>query len=126
MSTIEKIAQIHTLIQEIDEEAPAIGTILLEGFNLSLKTLKAVAEKGERSEVDISDHINIVCNALGIDLKDIVQQILNGMQQNDSVDSNKAPDQETLEFITSNLDDYEKFLAQNKSKESLDFLSKQL
>ena len=126
MSTIEKIAQIHNLIKEIDQEAPEVGAILYDGFNLSLKTLQAVAEKGGNSEMDISDHINIICKALGIDLKDIVQQIVDGMQQGNIGENAKAPDQDTLEFITSDLDDYEKFLAQNKAKENLDFLSKQI
>jgi hypothetical protein len=42
------------------------------------------------------------------------------------MESNKEADAVTLDFITSDLDDYEKFIAQNKAKESLDFLSKEI
>ena len=128
MSTVEKIAQIYSLIQEIDTEDSSVGTIMLEGFNLSLRTLQAVADKNERTEIDISDHIQIVCRALGVDLKDMVEDIIKNMSEQNSGNMNdtKEPDQSTLDFITSDLDDYEKFLAQNKAKEDLDFLSKQI
>ena len=42
--------------------------------------------------------------------------------------SSKAPDKESLDFITSDVDvdDYEKFLEENKVKENLDFLNSQI
>lgn len=128
MSTIDKIANIHRLINEIEQEDSEVGIILLEGFNLSLRTLQAVAEKGERTNVDISDHLQLVCKVLGIDLKDMIEQVVKDMSTQNSGDmnENKAPDSDTLDFITSDLDDYEKFIAQNKAKEDLDFLSKQI
>ena len=128
MSTLDKIANIHRLINEIEQEDSEVGIILLEGFNLSLRTLQAVAEKGERTNVDISDHLQLVCKVLGIDLKDMIEQVVKDMSTQNSGDmnENKAPDSDTLDFITSDLDDYEKFIAQNKAKEDLDFLSKQI
>jgi len=120
--TIDKLTKIYALIQEIKTEDEFIGEILLEGYSLSLNTMGALVEAGNRDKIDISDHLDIICRALGVDLKDIVQQALSEIEGN----PNKIADQKTLEFITSDLDDYEKFLAQNKAKDDLDFLSKQL
>jgi DNA-binding Xre family transcriptional regulator len=120
--TIDKLTKIYALIQEIKTEDEFIGEILLEGYSLSLNTMGALVEAGNRDKIDISDHLGIICKALGVDLKDIVQQALSEIEGN----PNKIADQKTLEFITSDLDDYEKFLAQNKAKDDLDFLSKQL
>lgn len=119
---IEKLTKIYSLIQEIGAEEEFIGNLLLEGYNLSLKTMGAVVEAGNRDKIDISDHLEIICRALGIDLMDIVRYSLTEIEGN----PDKVADQNTLDFITSDLDDYEKFLAQNKAKDDLDFLSKQL
>jgi DNA-directed RNA polymerase specialized sigma subunit len=129
MSTIEKIVQIRQLIGEIDQENPKIGMILLEGFDISLRTLQAVAEKNERESLDIGEYIEIICRALDVDLKDIVNECVKEMTSQNTVTLDGPPkeaDKDTLDFITSDLDDYEKFVAQNKAKESLDFLSKEL
>jgi hypothetical protein len=42
--------------------------------------------------------------------------------------SDKEPDKETIDFLTSNIpvDDYERFLEENKVKDNLNFLSKEI
>jgi hypothetical protein len=60
---------------------------------------------------------------LGISVENLVMEIINKQQQDLN---NKVPDQQTLDFITSDMDDYEKFLAQNKAKEDLEFLAKSI
>lgn len=126
MSTIEKISEIHKLIMEIDKEDPALGQILLEGFGLSMNITKAIMEKGDR-EVDYSEHLQIIAKIMGFSLEDLVTSIVEKMAAEQEV-NNKIADKDTLDFITAtsseDLDDYEKFIAENKAKESLDFLSK--
>lgn len=122
MSVVDKLYEIGNLIDSIAEEDPGMADILREGFGLSLRLIREVAERGPRTEIDISEHIEIASKVLGVSLVDMVTTI---MQSQDQV-SNKEPDQATLDFITSDLDDYEKFLAQNKAKDDLDFLSKNI
>lgn len=120
---VDKLSQIGTIIGEIEAEDPGMAGILREGFGLSLNLIKEVSENGGRQNIDVSEHIEIVSRVLGISLRDLVLNIMEGQQ---GQVSDKAPDQETLDFITSDLDDYEKFVAQNKAKDDLDFLSKSL
>lgn len=120
---IDKVAQIGEIISEIELEDPIVAAILTEGYGLSLNLIKVLMEGKNRTKVDISEHLQIINKVLGISLEDVVAHIL---QSQDPINSSKTPDQETLEFITSDLDDYEKFLAKNKSKENLDFLSKNI
>lgn len=121
MSVVDKIVDIANIIKEIETEDPGVAGILREGFGLSLNLIKQVTENGSRESIDISEHLEIVSKVLGVSLTDLVVQI---MQSQSDTSSNKEPDQATLDFITSDLDDYEKFLAQNKAKDDLDFLSK--
>lgn len=120
---VDKIGQIAAIIEEIDAADPGVAGILREGFGLSLNIMKEVSERGNREVVDISEHIDIVSRILNVSLSDLV---LNIMQGNQVEEINKAPDQETLDFITSDLDDYDRFLAQNKAKDDLAFLAKSI
>lgn len=121
----DKINAIWDLVDEIYEENQEVGRLFAESFGLAVKTLVAVAEKGERGDIDISEHIKIISRALGVDLQQLVEQAISDVS-GQTVESQKEADATTLEFITSDLDDYEKFIAQNKAKESLDFLSKEI
>jgi hypothetical protein len=120
---IEKLNQIGTVINEIETEDPGTAGILREGFGLSLNIIKEVAENGNRDVVDVSEHIEVVSRVLNISMRDLVMNIMQDMQGGAN---DKAPDQDTLNFITSDLDDYEKFLAQEKAKKDLDFLAKSI
>ena len=121
---LEKILEIINLMEVEDE--PGVSTIFLDGFILSMNIIKEMSERTEPVEtVDISKQIEMVTSILGISLHDLVMQIIKDMNENQEM-PDKEVDKNTLDFITStsDLDDYDKFLAQNKAKEDLDFLSK--
>lgn len=127
MNITEKINDILNIIREIQKEEPGIAGILYEGLGISIDLLKEIAANGDRTSIDLSKQLEMITNVLGISVEDIVK---NSIQQHLSIEQmveyTKEPDEETLKFITSDLDDYEKFLAENKSKDNLDFLSKQI
>jgi hypothetical protein len=122
MSVIDKLNLIAQTIKEIESEDPGMAAILVEGFGLSLNLIDTVSKNGARKDIDISEHLEIVSKVLNVSIKDLVMAAMQG----DNTESDKAPDQNTLDFITSDLDDYEKFVAQNKAKSDLDFLSKSI
>lgn len=121
---VDKLAEIGKIIGEIETEDPGTAGILREGFGLSLNIIKEVSENGGRTVVDVSEHIDIVSRVLNVPFRDLVEHIIQSQQPSDA--SDKAPDQATLDFITSDMDDYEKFIAQNKAQEDLDFLAKNI
>jgi hypothetical protein len=126
MTLDEKIEAIFNIIKTIEtEDDPGVYLLMLEGFILSLNLLKELSEKGSREDIDISEQIEMVTRVLGISLKDLVLHIIGEVNEGQAT-NDKAVDENTLAFITStsDLDDYEKFIAQNKAKEDLDFLSK--
>jgi hypothetical protein len=116
----DKLIEIEKIIRSTASDDPVVMNILMEGFGLSLNLIAANVENAGKDTMDISEHLDIITKVLGISVKDIVGHILNS----GNTESDKEADQATLEFITSDLDDYEKFLAQNKAKEDLDFLNK--
>lgn len=121
---VDKLTEIGKIIGEIETEDPGTAGILREGFGLSLNIIKEVSEQGGRTVVDISEHIEIVSKVLNVPFRDLVEHIIQTQQPGDL--SDKAPDQATLDFITADMDDYEKFLAKNKAQDDLDFLSKNI
>jgi uncharacterized protein (DUF1697 family) len=84
-------------------------------------------ESGEKlNTLDVSSQIELVSEILGFSLEEMVMHII---QKNSEMNLNdKEPDTETMNFLTSNVDvdDYEKFLEENKVKDNLNFLSKEL
>ena len=121
---LEKILEIIKLMEVEDD--PGVSTIMLDGFILSMNLIKELSERTEPVDsIDISKQIEMVTSVLGVSLHDLVMQIIKDMNENQEM-PDKEVDKNTLDFITSaaDLDDYEKFLAQNKAKEDLDFLSK--
>ena len=121
---LEKILEIIKLMEVEDD--PGVSTVMLDGFILSMNIIKEMSERTEPAEtVDISKQIQMVSSILGISLHDLVMQIIKDINENQEM-PDKEVDKNTLDFITSaaDLDDYEKFLAQSKAKEDLDFLSK--
>ena len=123
---IDKLNQIFELICDITKEDPGLGSLLKGFYTLSLDTVSELEKNGgDRDKIDISQHIKIISNVLGIDIRDMMEHVFKEMNEQ-QMESNKEADAVTLDFITSDLDDYEKFIAQNKAKESLDFLSKEI
>lgn len=111
-------------IRKIETFSPAISNVLLEFFHLALNTLEAMNQNGHREKIDITEQLDLISRIFSIDLDLLLKEHVK--QHLDSGASSKEPDQTTLEFITGDLDDYERFLAQNKAKESLEFLGKNL
>jgi hypothetical protein len=122
-STISKFNQIFDLILEIEAEEPLAGQLLRESYTLSINTLAEIGKLGNRDQIDISEHIAIISRVLGVDIQAMME---NTFRELSSPESTKEADAATLEFITSDLDDYERFIAQAKAKENLDFLSKEI
>lgn len=120
---IDKLNLIAQTINEIENEDAGVGVILKEGFSLSINMLEELQKAGNVSNLDASAQLEIITNVLGVSLEDLVKHVISGMQDQGN---DKVADQNTLDFITSDLDDYERFIAQNKSKEDLDFLSKEI
>ena len=118
--TTNQLQAVFDAIMNIED--PLVGTIVMGNFKSSLITIQKVQENKDNNPdgVDISDQINQVCEILDFDLKEMVMHIMS--QVNPVVESDKEADKDTLEFITSDLDDYERFLAQAKAKKELDFL----
>jgi len=121
MSIDTKINDIIAIIKDIEKEDAGVAAILFEGLGLSVNLIQQVAANGGRKDIDVTEHLEIASKVLGFSVKDL---ILNVMQEQSQ--PKKEADAETLNFITSDLDDYEKFLAQAKAKESIDFLTKQI
>ena len=120
-----KIQQIHNNIAEIGNLAPDVADILAHGFVLSMNLLEAIAIKGPEEINDVNKQIELVTAVLGFDLEKLVLGVVekaNGNGTGNMIDTSKEADEETLKFITSDMDDYERFLAEAKAKESLDYL----
>lgn len=123
MSTIaDKLNLIASTINEIGEEDTAVAAILLEGFAVSIGLMQELQENGAVDPLDVSRQLQVITNVMGVSLEELVKVALSNVQDT----SSKPADQETLDFITSDLDDYERFLAQSKAKGDLDFLSKEI
>jgi hypothetical protein len=134
MSIVEKINDIIKIVGEISDEDENVGKILFQGLGISINTLDVVFrtanlenESGEKlNTLDVSSQIELVSQILGFSLEEMVMHII---QKNSEMNLNdKEPDTETMNFLTSNVDvdDYEKFLEENKVKDNLNFLSKEL
>ena len=93
-----------------------------------MNLLEAVALQGVEPLNDVSKKIELVNAVLGFDLEEMVKHALekSPAMTNMMVENTKEPDEETLKFITSNMDDYERFLAEAKAKDSLDFLKNEV
>jgi hypothetical protein len=123
---IEKLKSIAQLINEVKEHDEALANLIWMGFDSAMSLAKSISENIEKNEsVDVSTHIEQICDVLGINLEQMVLAIIQNNTVQDEM-GNKEPDLETLDFITSDLDDYEKFLAKSSAKNNLEFLSKEI
>lgn len=124
MTVADKLTQIYKLIGEIKEEDPGVGIILQDGFEISYRLIDTIAKNGGKiEELDASDQIEIVTKILGIDIEQLIVHTLTQFNEEAEV-AQKAADEATMAFITADedVDDYEKFIEENKVKENLDFL----
>lgn len=123
-----KLEQILTLIKEIKIENELIGDLLLINFKSAINTIDAMKNN---DAVDISEKIKIISELLGINIEDLIKGIIESDYTNSGFLKNET-DQETIDFILGTaqninntnieIDDYEKFLEENKVKENLDYL----
>ena len=122
---IEKLKDISNNIKELSEYDQELANLIWIGFDTAMSLAKSISENAESGDkVDVSIYIEQICEVLGVDIEQLVLSIV---QNNNTQElTNKEPDLETLDFITSDLDDYEKFLAKNSAKSNLDFLSKEI
>jgi hypothetical protein len=133
MTIVEKINDIIRIIGEVYDEDENVGKILLQGLGTSIDTLNVLLVKDQlqsemgdnNSPIDVTKQIELVSGALGFSLEEMVLHIL---EKNSEMNSDKEPDMETMNFLTANVevDDYEKFLEENKVKDNLNFLSKEI
>lgn len=124
MTVADKLTQIYKLIGEIKEEDPGVGIILQDGFEISYRLIDTIVKNdGKIEELDASDQIEIVTKTLGIDIEQLIVHTLTQFNEEAEV-AQKAADEATMAFITADedVDDYEKFIEENKVKENLDFL----
>jgi len=122
---VNKIEQLNNIVKEIDAIDSGVGTIFYDAFGIALNTMKIVNEHGgSLAEVDVSEQLIAVSNAMGIDVRKLIEDILMRDYSDQQDIMSKAADEATLEFITSDedVDDYERFIEENKVKENLDFL----
>jgi hypothetical protein len=123
---IEKLKNIAQIINEIKEHDETLANLIWMGFDSAMSLATSIGENAEKNEsIDVSIHIEQICDVLGIDLEQMVLAIIQKNTVQDEM-ADKEPDLETLDFITSDMDDYEKFLAKNAAKNNLEFLSKEI
>jgi hypothetical protein len=104
-----KIQQIHNNIGEIGNLAPDVADILAHGFVLSMNLLEAIAINGPEVVNDVNKQIELVTAVLGFDLEKLVLGVIEKANSNSTgnmIDNSKEPDEETLKFITSDIDYY--------------------
>lgn len=119
-----KLNQILELIKEIKIENDDIGNILMVNFKSAINTVEALRTK---TQLDLNEKIELLSELLGIKIEDLIKNIID----NDYINVDDS-DQETIDFIlgtskninntNKEIDDYEKFLEDNKVKENIDYL----
>ena len=99
----------------------------MEGFGISINIIEQVANDpdNKRSDFDLKDQINMVSESLGFSLDELVLDIVS-KADDDTMNKNKEADEETLDFITADVDDYEEFLKENSVKDDLEFLKQEI
>lgn len=121
----EQVTTIFDIIKEVGEVDPGAAEILTRGMTLSINTLQQAAQNNGEVPTDMSEQIQMVTSTLGFNLEEIVRHIIrttpaDGGQSGDGVCStcgkpncgggntsisNKAADEETLNFIFNNSED---------------------
>lgn len=125
MSVLDKLEAISNIITEIGEQNPFVADVLGAYFVSAINTIQ-VAEKTQfYDKNDLSGQLEAIAQVFGVPLEKLVSVALDRMNES-SAAGDKPVDDETLNFITNGLDGYERFIAANKSKDNLDFLTKNI
>ena len=127
MDVNDKLSDIFDIIKEIGNEDKGVANILMEGFGISINIIEQVANDpdNKRSDFDLKDQINMVSESLGFSLDELVLDIVS-KADDDTMNKNKEADEETLDFITADVDDYEELLKENSVKDDLEFLKQEI
>jgi len=134
-----KLENISKEIGEIGVMCPIYGDILFDFYEKSVNLMRKVSDEKVEKYEDLQedqklndfDKIKTISNIIGFSIQDflneVVQEKLKDVQSQQT-NFDKEVEKETLEFITSDqdLDDYERFIKQNKVKENLNFLSENI
>ena len=110
-----KMKNIVNTMMEIQTENPLIGDVLLNGFQTSMNIIEEFTKHNDVKELDISEKIKIISNALGLDLEDLVIHIMEQEAQKNAENLENS-DNDVIDFIINNtkeVDNYENFIDEN-------------
>ena len=110
-----KMENIVNTMMEIQTENPLIGDILLNGFQTSMNIIEEFTKYNNVKELDISEKIEIISNALGLDLEDLVIHIIEE-ESKKNTENLENSDNDVIDFIINNtkeVDNYENFIDEN-------------
>jgi hypothetical protein len=110
-----KMENIVNTMMEIQTENPLIGDVLLNGFQTSMNIIEEFTKHNEVKELDISEKIQIISNALGLDFEELVIHIMEQEKQKNDENLENS-DNDVIDFIINNskkIDDYENFINEN-------------
>jgi len=110
-----KLENIVNTMMEIQTENPLIGDVLLNGFQTSMNIIEEFTKHNEVKELDISEKIQIISNALGLDFEELVIHIMEQEKQKNDENLENS-DNDVIDFIINNskkIDDYENFINEN-------------
>ena len=114
-SILSKMENIVNTMMEIQTENPLIGDVLLNGFQTSMNIIEEFTKHNDVKELDISEKIKIISNALGLDLEDLVIHIMEQEAQKNAENLENS-DNDVIDFIINNtkeVDNYENFIDEN-------------
>lgn len=123
-----QLAKLTDLVVDISKHDWIVGDIIRESYIMSLKLIQQLRETPDTKDIDISDKLIMVSTILNINLEELVIHILETNNSGDTINSNKEADEETLDFITANenIDDYDRFIKDNKLEETISMLKKEV
>lgn len=128
MKTIEDaVKDIYTNIDVLSKHEPVIGKVFHQSFAIAVNTIEAMhKEQQDVNTTDITNYLTMLNGIFGISMQELVEECMrqNGME----FTSSKEADQATLDFIMKDedLDDYERFIKENQTKDNLDFLKNEI
>jgi len=114
-SILSKMENIVNTMMEIQSENPLIGDVLLNGFQTSMNIIEEFTKNGDVKELDVSEKIEIISNALGLDLEDLVIHIIEE-ESKKNTENLENSDNDVIDFIINNtkeVDNYENFIDEN-------------
>lgn len=125
MTTVaDNIKQIFAIIDDIAKDEPGIANILFEHTGLAVSVIQQIAA-GNNVTDTTEQKMALVASIFGFSLEEVIEEAITSRAEETI---NKAPDEETLSFITAqeDVDDYERFLKENNVQENLIALAQEI